>query len=264
MTSSILRILQQGCTNPPLFLIPGLGGSMNELLPLAVAIGADVTIYGFHTPDLDVAGSSNRIEHLAALYADALATLQPDGDYILAGYSFGGLIAFEMARRLKQRGLSIRLLGLIETCPDEGLSMRLLKRKVAGIFRTPVQQIPGKLIVIQKNLLFRIMVRLGRPVPGLSQGQTISADPFQAEKLINKAALQTYQPAKFSGDMTFFKAAIRLGEFPPDPVGVWKPLLRRLTVEQVAGDHHTMVRAEAASLAIALRRHLRKRLTPIA
>ena len=167
---------------------------------------------------------------------------------MLAGYFFG-LVAFEATKGLLRLERNVRLLGLIKACPDEGLSKRLIRRKLLGIIRTPIGKIPSKVSMTLRDFLFRLKVRLGVPVPGASRR---SID----NKIMNKVALHKYQPVRTPLEVTFFKAAIRLGEFPQDPLQVWRPLVRRLTVEQVPGDHHTMIRTYAASLAEAFTRRL--------
>ncbi len=55
------------------------------------------------------------VEAMAAEYLRAVKARQPDGPYNLCGYSFGGLVAFEMARRLRESGDEVALVGLFDT-----------------------------------------------------------------------------------------------------------------------------------------------------
>jgi len=52
---------------------------------------------------------------MAAHYLDEIRAFQPRGPYALCGFSFGGLVAYEMARRLVADGETVELLGLIDT-----------------------------------------------------------------------------------------------------------------------------------------------------
>jgi len=52
----------------------------------------------------------DRVEDMAALYLEHLRAVQPQGPYFLGGYSFGGLVALEMARRLVERQEEVRAL----------------------------------------------------------------------------------------------------------------------------------------------------------
>ena len=252
MMRSLFTCLRSGSMTGSLFLIPGLGGNVDELRAFATLLEPDISIYVQQTLGVDTTLDGLRVEAIAETCVADILSIQPDGNYMLAGYSFGGLVAFEAAKGLLGLGRNVRLLGLIEACPDEGLSKRLIRRKLLGIIRTPVGKIPSKVLMTLRDFLFRLKVRLGVPVLGVARAAGRSID----NKIMNKVALHKYQPVKTPLEVTFFKAAIRLGEFPQDPLQVWRPLVHRLTVEQVPGDHHTMIRAYAASLAEAFTKRL--------
>ncbi|KAB0563526.1 non-ribosomal peptide synthetase [Pseudomonas palleroniana] len=86
----------------PLFLVHPLGGHVLCYLPLARALPADMPVYA-----LQAAGSGQgstpieSIEEMAAEYLAAVRRVQPQGPYVLAGWSFGGFVAYEMARQLR-------------------------------------------------------------------------------------------------------------------------------------------------------------------
>ena len=101
----------------PLFVTHDLQGSAYRLRPLAEAVGVDVPVYGFESPFLEGRHQFATIEALAAHYVDALRAVQPEGPYHLCGYSFGGILAFEMARRLRDAGDEVALLGVIDVGP---------------------------------------------------------------------------------------------------------------------------------------------------
>ena len=81
---------------------------------------------------------------MAAEYAAAVEAAAPDGPYLLGGWSFGGIVAFEMARQLRERGRPVALLALLDSWsptllshPDEDLSggdsIRIFLRDQAGL-----------------------------------------------------------------------------------------------------------------------------------
>lgn len=256
MTRNSFVCLRSGSIAGAVFLIPGLGGNTEELRAFATLLEPDIAIYVSRVIGPDTTRGNTRVEAIANTCVTDILSIQPGGNYILAGYSFGGLVAFEAAKRLLSGGRTVRLLGLIECCPDEGISARLIRRKLVGIAKTPMNEIPAKASMTFKDFLFRLKVRFGISVLRQAGAGRL---PEQAidNKIINKVALQKYRPFKGPLDMTFFKATVRLGEFPPDPLRVWRPLVRRLTIEQVPGDHHTMIRAHAAALAAVFTRHLK-------
>ena len=70
------------------------------------------------------------IEDIAADNIKEMKTVQPEGPYLLGGYSIGGLIAFEMAQQLIRIGDSVSLLFLLEPISPG----RLSSEKSGGIF----------------------------------------------------------------------------------------------------------------------------------
>lgn len=68
------------------------------------------------------------IEAVAAGYIQAIRQKQAYGPYVLAGYSFGDFVAFEIARQLVASGESGRFLGIIDASkPSEPVLVRGLK-----------------------------------------------------------------------------------------------------------------------------------------
>ena len=54
------------------------------------------------------------MESLAARHLEAVRSVQPEGPYLLGGWSFGGRVAFEMARQLEAAGQAVEPLVLID------------------------------------------------------------------------------------------------------------------------------------------------------
>lgn len=93
-----LRIEGSGA---PLFLVHPIGGSVLCYLDLVRRLPTGRPVYGLRAAGVDpgtepLAG----VEALAASYLAAVRRIQPEGPYLLAGWSFGGYVAFEMARQL--------------------------------------------------------------------------------------------------------------------------------------------------------------------
>ncbi|WFQ79904.1 amino acid adenylation domain-containing protein [Xenorhabdus sp. SF857] len=115
----------------PLFFAPGAGGHVLYLRELATALEGTYSVWGMQSPELDGRSDPpaylevNGLEAMASVMIDFLKKVQPNGPYYLAGHSFGGWLAFEMARQLVQQGESIGLLALVDSeSPPEGLTQR--------------------------------------------------------------------------------------------------------------------------------------------
>jgi acetoacetyl-CoA synthetase len=249
---SPLILLREGPAQPCLFLVHGMGGTVMELRPLARRIAGDLTVYGFQAIGLDGHQPKESIGAMADAYCEKIAHLQPQGPVYLAGYSLGGLIVFEMARRLQARGRDVRFIGLIDAYPDGGFSPRRLAILAAALARTPPVQRRAALRQLWENILFRVATRLGRTY------NTPHSDDVSIPKSIvnvvskSKKALQCYRPRALPCDVVFFQADQRILTFPPDPAPIWQPFVRRLAIHKVAGDHYSLVSAHVEELAVAL------------
>jgi thioesterase domain-containing protein len=89
---------------------------MVYLTDLARLLGTEQTLYGMRYRGLDgEAPPDATVEQIAGRMVDAIRSVQGCGPYRLAGHCFGGLVAFEIARRLSHQGLQIRSLAILNT-----------------------------------------------------------------------------------------------------------------------------------------------------
>jgi thioesterase domain-containing protein len=104
----------------PFFCVHDGTGGVYALLGLAKHLRRDRPFYGIQAPGLNLDHALfNSIEEMATAYTDELLTIQPEGPYFLGGYSFGGLVAFEMAQQLQAQGHAIALLALLDSYPSK-------------------------------------------------------------------------------------------------------------------------------------------------
>lgn len=116
-SGSIVEIRGPG-SRPRLYLVHGVGGGMFwGYVNLARHLGADQPLYAFKSRGLDGLPEWPTIEELAASYLAELRIHQPAGPYLLGGYCFGGMVAYEMARQLREQGEDVALLALINGSP---------------------------------------------------------------------------------------------------------------------------------------------------
>ncbi|RKH40633.1 non-ribosomal peptide synthetase, partial [Corallococcus sp. AB050B] len=107
--------LERGEPNQrPFFLVHPGGGNVLAYSELARRLGPSLPVYGLQSRGLDGGPVAESIEEMADLYIDAIRTVQPHGPYQLGGWSLGGLVAYEMARRLRDAGEAVDLLALID------------------------------------------------------------------------------------------------------------------------------------------------------
>ena len=113
--SSLVPLKTSG-SQLPLFLVHGWGGTVFSYLELVQQLPDEQPCYGIQAVGLD--GKEVRhtsVEQMAAHYVDEICSFQPEGPISLAGYSMGGLIAFELAQQLLRKGREVAFLGIIDT-----------------------------------------------------------------------------------------------------------------------------------------------------
>jgi amino acid adenylation domain-containing protein len=104
--------IQPGGTRPPLFCMHAGAGTILYYQELARLLGPDQPIYGLQAQGLyGDAPPHDEIEEMAAHYVREIRTVQPEGPYHLAGFCFGGLLAFAVAQRLRLEGSELGLLA---------------------------------------------------------------------------------------------------------------------------------------------------------
>ncbi len=116
--AGLIQVQTGSDQRPPLFMVHDLHGSAFGLRHLAPHLGEDQTLWGFESPYLEGPVPPFRsLETLALRYVTDLRRIQPSGPYHLAGYSFGGVLAFEIARQLVEAGEEVPLLVVVDVGP---------------------------------------------------------------------------------------------------------------------------------------------------
>ena len=100
----------------PFYCVHAGGGNVVGFYDLAQQFEEDQPFYGLQAAGL-VEGQEPlyRIEDMAALYLAAIRKLQPQGPYLIGGYSSGGIIAFEMAQQLSRQGEEVGVLAMLDS-----------------------------------------------------------------------------------------------------------------------------------------------------
>ena len=212
-----LSLIQPKGEGTPLFCVHG--DDANHFIPRY--LGKDRPFYAFFHQGAD----GRRLEHtsvenIATHFINELRQARPHGPYLLCGYSFGGIVAYEMAQQLTASGEAVHMVALLDTyapglharamATDRRLYDRIKKaafRAVAGFFLKRGKPLPAKLRI------FHIV------------------DTYDQ-------AVQRYVPAPYKGMLTVVKAERSWG---PTAMG-WTDLAKGgLDVVVSPGDHYTMI-----------------------
>jgi thioesterase domain-containing protein/acyl carrier protein len=218
--------LKPGNGLPPVFIIPGLGGNVSGFFPMTRRMTYPGAVIGIQARGLDGQEPPHAtVEAMAAEYLRAVKARQADGPYYLCGYSFGGLVAFEMARRLRESGDEVALVGLFDTM------MSPLKRPLRSWL----------------SIMRKMGRRAGEKRRGFLKFAPASVLKVAACALIASAR---YRPGFYPGELTLFTPAGREPGLPSLQT-IWRKHARALSIVETAGAHATMFSATNAESAAA-------------
>jgi len=244
--------LKAGSEKPPIVITPGVGGRAS-FSKLAKYIRTGHAIYGIQARGVDgMEEPLERVEDMADFYLNALERLGLQGSCILIGYSFGGLVALEMAQRLSESGKHVAPLVLVDTYPHPR-------------YFPPGQRLwlSAKRTGDRLSNLFRMKGTPAHLIGGLERGGTFPPEPSRLSfeqttgrvKTSDLVALERYRPRFYRGKIRFVRPEGK-SYLPNDPTAVWKKLATELEVETVPGDHLGMVETHFESLAAVLTRYV--------
>ena len=265
-----LVLLKAGEGAPPVFFVHGVGGNVADLFPIARRMAYPGAVIGIQARGLSGGASPHStVEAMAACYIEAVKARRPQGPYHLCGYSFGGLVAFEMARRLAAAGDEVGLVGLFDTTPNPlgwpralwlGVMRRRLGRLERDAIAAPARTWPGRVWAAGGDMGGRLRGLLAQTMPGGSPPppEFLKSAPASVLRVAASGMLASarYRPGVYPGELTLFTPA---GRDPglPSPQAIWRRHARAVTVVDTAGGHFTMLStANAEGAAAALTRCL--------
>lgn len=241
--STPLVTLKAGDGLPPVFFIHGIGGNVVEILPAARRVTYPGAVIGIRARGV-VRGEvpQTSIGAMAADYLREIKERQPNGPYHLCGYSSGGLVAFEIARRLSDSGDEVGLVGLFDTTMSPvrwparawlSIVARRIGLLAAALRAGPIRSWPA---------------HLRKPVERLRATRgTLGAAPSRAIRVIASGlfASAKYHPGFYGGQLTLFSPANREPGL-PSLESIWRKHARTIAVVETPGTHATMLSAPHA------------------
>jgi acetoacetyl-CoA synthetase len=255
-TSSSLVILREGNRERPLFIAHSLAGTVFELWALAREMDCHCAVYGIQGRGLREGEVPNsRVEDMAADYVEQIRSVQPHGPYALAGFSLGGLIAFEMAQQLLQCGEKVELVALVDSQLDEQCltfpawlaqqrsRVALELREIRGrSWRQGVSYVFSKATQIADRL--RIVAGKAPKRSGLNEYSLgeLTLPPNLRRIIVGlRVAMAAYRPKPYAGKVTYFQSTIRNPRW-ANPLGVWKRACQgEFEVVVIAGAHNDLL-----------------------
>jgi amino acid adenylation domain-containing protein len=208
-------------TLPPLFVVHPAGRRVANYAALVERLGPDQPVYGLQ----DVADDLARpVDQIAGEHLRALRAVQPHGPYHLAGWSFGGVVAYEMAVQLERAGERVAFAGVLDTVAPPFSRNRGVPDDadlVLGLARDVAAQM-GRPFTLSADALAGAGLdeQLRRAVESL-HAQGAAPDGFDAADLRGHVevirgrtrATAAYRPGAYGGPLTLFAAADRPADF---------------------------------------------------
>jgi thioesterase domain-containing protein/acyl carrier protein len=234
--SIIVPLRPQG-GETPFFCVHALGGTLFSYLPLARHLNGGSPFYGIQSPALAGLPMLPSVEEMAAAYIQELLRVQPEGDYRLGGWSFGGVVAFEMARQLAARGQEVAALILMDSYHPAAVRA--------------LDDIDEAAFLANWNEQERHAIHQAQVASSAGPGALDLVDVYR----INENALSLYHPGDYAGPMALLCASGQSSGAPAAASRGWESVVKgELIARPVPGHHYSMMwEPQAAALAAAIR-----------
>jgi thioesterase domain-containing protein len=206
------------------------------------------------------------VEAIASRYLAEVRAAQRSGPYLLGGWSFGGLVAFEMAQQLRAAGETTALLALIDSHapqpspePDDLALLAAFVWHLGSPWQDTLLDMDRLRRLDREDRLADVMDQIRQGAGDLPDIATEQVERWFGVFRAHIAAQRRYTPRAYPGAAVVFRASGGAGAaaLPADlGWGAW--IEGPLAVVEVPGDHRTVLRAPHASvLSHQLTRHLR-------
>ena len=265
--------IRAGGSNTPLFLIHDVNGSIIRYEHVARHFPESQPVFALEPVGMRGQPLDYTVEAMATHYIKQIRERQPHGPYFVAGHSFGGLVAYEIACQLMAQNETMGIVGLFDTfqenvvAGDELLQARpnrrgpifLLKEAAAGALPQLRALLFGSnrigYLSEQKNaLMTRFRNRTVRMRYRLTYalyrrfGWTMPRE-LTSVKEANWIASDNYRPGHYEGRIVLFRCEDRIESDPPDSSRLWQRLAKGgVTILGVPGDHNSILKEPGAKI----------------
>jgi len=253
--------LKTGDDSAAFYIVHGVGGTVIELATIGKLIRGPNAVYAIQARGLDGREKPlERIEDMAALYVQEIKRRQPQGPYRIGGYSFGGVVALEMARLLGPENVAQLLMIDAYAHPHTWpLKTRATVRARKMAYRArdlSRQPFSATVAVVRRKFLNLFRDREARKAERAVYVNNwlgaVNPDlplPLRQTRIAGDAALVAHTPKYYSGKIIFIRAGKTGPVFPSDAANVWRRKTRQFELHTTVGDHRSMLGAHAPALA---------------
>lgn len=254
---SMVAPIQPLGRKPPLFCIHAGDGGIFFYRDLAARLGTERPLYGIEASWLNGSDSrpqENTIEAVARQYLSQIKAVQRVGPCHLAGFSFGGIVVYEMACQLRAAGEEVGVLALFDTCnpacPPQRLTLAervrrnreaMAGRSLAGKAGHLARRFRGKVVAVSSRERENVRELAARFLK--STGHDLPLDwRHLATRREQLNSMDHYRPHPYPGAMNLFVAAKAYDGYACPPNLGWDGLPATLRVFTVPGSHETILK----------------------
>jgi thioesterase domain-containing protein len=231
---------------PRVFLLPCIFGDEPPLADFRAALAGRVAFELLDYPDIDRPSSEIRdFDGILSLTVKRIRSLQPSGEVHIAGYSFGGVLGFAAACRLRAEGRRIGLLALLDSralslqVPSSG---RLTRNRDAAPGAWGVAADVASRLLIAAGLSEAVRAAIG-PAGRVFGAQAANGLRRLFLQNLRGRALRGLSLGRFDGSLLLFRAQEQpFSDLPPD-LG-WSAHCAAIRPVTLNGDHNSMSRAD--------------------
>jgi len=260
-TSEPISMLRHGQVDEaPLYFVPPLGGDIACYMSLLNRLSYSGDVLGFRALD-GTNGSSKPadLKELAQHYAEQILRCQLHKAVRLAGWSFGGVVAIEIARVLRGNGINVEHLVVMDSYNPEVIaslqrqSHKSLKQKQRDLivnFATELGIDRDQLLAVDVDTSAEMMLFTIREL-GIAQGtllQDVSLDELNARWTVMKeldVLFETHRPDTYAEPVLLIQARNQ-GDIKASDT--WGDSLPGMSVEELPGDHFSILQKPVVDL----------------
>jgi thioesterase domain-containing protein/acyl carrier protein len=250
----VLVPLQTGeqTAQPPLFGIHGVGGGAMFYRDIAKYLDPAIPVYALQSLGMDgIQTPLERVEDMAARYIEEIRQVQDHGPYYLAGYSFGGFIALEIAQRLMADGETVSFLAMLDA-PTPDLAHRkpslweYASTHLINLWNEAPSKRPAYILKRLKWILMKQKIN-NRDYETEVKLQNPQLRMYQVLGPNYKAADQ-YVARPYAGHITVFRATCQTSRCARFPYLGWDTYAESVEAFTVPGDHYSLVQEPNAQV----------------
>ncbi|WP_315791701.1 amino acid adenylation domain-containing protein [Fischerella sp. JS2] len=253
--SPLIPIQPKG-NKQPFFCVHPAGGHVMCYFKLAQYLGADQPFYGLQAQGFHEEEPLTRVEDMASVYIQAIQKFQPQGPYSIGGWSFGGVVAYEMAQQLHKQGHEVSVLAILDSYVpilldknkkiDGPYLVGALSRYFGGMLGQDNLVTPDEIKHLSADEQINYILDKAIQVKILPPSNQSQQNRRIVDVLVGTLkATYSYTKQPYPGKVTVFRAREK-HLMAPDPTLVWVELFSIMDAEDikiidVSGNHYTCI-----------------------